>query len=674
MHPLGRYFSGFRLFGAFVSLLVAVWAIQIVFSAQSHSHRAEAHATVARALANLLWQQHGTSIVATADMAPQDLKSWPGLVELEHAITRVAQSVGDVRVRVYNSGGVLVYAGDRAQIGVNHSGLRGFVRASQREVYIDMPGGIRFAPTDGGLPEQEHFTTFVPLYTESGTSPAAVFEIHVRALASESAGIHSYFKFILMALLMLGFWVVLRAVPGGLPRRIVGVNRVGGEAGGQEYCPVNLDPVTGLLNRAGFRRRLTEALARARRSGRSLVLMHLDLDRFRLVNDSLGHDAGDEVLRAAAVRLVDAVRETDLVFRIGGDEFALLVEELERVEDVVLVADRIVTGMARPVTVAGRDVYVTASIGMAVYPKDTEDMDTLISQAGAAMARAKKEGSSTYRYFDDSMNIGAIQHLELETALQTALENRQFELYYQIKVSAGHGRVAGIEALLRWRRPGYGVVSPNDFIPNLERSGLIIPVGRWVMAAAAEQVCRWMAQGMAPLRVSVNISAVQFHAPDFVDMVREVLASTGLPPGLLELELTESVLVEQAEQAMAIMEELKACGLMLSIDDFGVGYSSLSYLKRFPVDYLKVDRSFILDLLEDRKDAAITSAIAGLARSLDIGLVAEGVESRAQAEWLIAQGYDELQGFLYSRPLPAEECARLIHEIEAANRQQAYLA
>lgn len=670
MHFLGRYFPGSRAFGAFAALLVVAWFVHVLLNIQYSSHRADAHTTVARALADSLWQQHRSLIEQALGTASQNANSALEPAALERAVAQLSRPFGDTEIRIYRPDGVLIFASDGLERGGNDSDRDGVVYAGRGEVYTVAGQGGVFGLADEGLAMANALTTFVPVFVDERSAPVAVFEVQVQLSAPTTSAAFGYVKFALLALLIGGLWLAYRAAPRGVP----GAVRTA-DASDDEACyPVYLDSVTGLMNRTGFRSRMAEAFARARRNGRPLALMHLGLNRFKLVNDSLGHDAGDDVLKVVGARLLEALRETDLVFRVGGDEFALLLEDLERSEDVVLVADRIVTAMARPFVVSGREVYVTASVGMAIYPRDSGDTDTLISQAGAAMARAKKEGASGYRYYDDSMNIGAVQHLELETALQTALEREQFQLYYQIKVSAAHGAVVGIEALLRWRRPGFGVVSPVEFIPNLERSGLIIPVGRWAMAVAAAQVHRWMAMGMAPLRVSVNISAVQFHAPGFVESVREVLASTGLPPRYLELELTETVLVERTERAMQLMDELKACGVALSIDDFGVGYSSLNYLKRFPVDYLKVDRSFVLDLLENPKDAAITKAIASLARSLGIGLVAEGVENRAQAEWLIAQGYDELQGFLYSRPIPENDCARLIRAFDAARQNRVHSA
>ena len=420
------------------------------------------------------------------------------------------------------------------------------------------------------------------------------------------------------------------------------------------------DPLTGLPNRASFHERLRDAVARAKRSGRPFGLMFIDLDRFKVINDSLGHSTGDQLLQVAARRIRAATRESDPVFRMGGDEFTVLLEGLETPEESAAVAERIVESFAVPSRVGEHELMVSPSIGLSTYPADANLPEDLVKAADTAMYRAKELGGCRFQFFAKGMNVAAMERLELETALQRALQQDQFTLYYQPKVRCTNGEIVGVEALLRWRHPSRGIVGPTEFIPFLEESGLILPVGEWVMREACRQNKRWQDEGRLAVRVSVNVSARQFRSELFTRLVRDVLQSTGLPAKYLELELTESLLVDNTAEAIRRMEELKELGVILSIDDFGTGYSSLSYLKHFPVDYLKVDRSFIADLHNNVRDDAIASSIAALARSLQLGVVAEGVEHPDQVEFLQRHGYDELQGFLFARPQPPETVEALL--------------
>jgi diguanylate cyclase (GGDEF)-like protein len=423
------------------------------------------------------------------------------------------------------------------------------------------------------------------------------------------------------------------------------------------------DGLTGLPNRTSFAEQLERAVRRARRTGWTLGVMFLDLDRFKVINDSLGHDAGDQLLRVAATRIQRCVRESDLLFRMGGDEFAVLLENVRGPEESAAVAQRILEAFAEPVHLQDHEITVTTSLGIALYPKDDSTGERLVKSADTAMYRAKELGRNRYEFFTPEMNHRVESQLMLEGALQRALKAREFVLYYQPRVSNATRQVVGVEALLRWRHPERGLVSPLEFIPLLEETGLIVPVGTWVLETACRQAREWHDRGLQ-LAMSVNISARQFRSDLLVATVAEALRSSGLPPRFLEVELTESLLVDNAENALNVMSRLKALGVMVSIDDFGTGYSSLGYLRRFPIDLLKVDRTFIQDLASNPKDAAIVDAISALAKSLGIGLVAEGVEDAHQAEFMRARYCTELQGFLFSRPLPAEELPGAIARIQ----------
>jgi diguanylate cyclase (GGDEF)-like protein len=403
-----------------------------------------------------------------------------------------------------------------------------------------------------------------------------------------------------------------------------------------------------------FNEQLEAALRRTKRSGRSTALLLLDLDGFKLVNDSLGHDAGDELLKAVADRIEFCTRESDMVFRVGGDEFTIIAERLETAESAANLAQRILNALAQPTRLGERDVVVGASIGIAIYPRDESNAEMLVKGADAAMYRAKEGGRNRFEFYTSDMNAESLARLSLQTDLKRALEHDEFVLHYQPRGSLSSGKIVGVEALLRWNRGHQELLAPDRFLDYLEASGLIIPVGEWVLREACRQNRIWQDQGLPPMRVSVNISSRQFRSGSLAPVVRSALRESGLDARLLELELTESLLVENTEEAIRILGELKAIGVSIAIDDFGSGYSSLNYLKRFPVDFLKIDRSFIRDITTNAKDAAITTNIVTLARSLGLQTVAEGVEQREQLDFLGAQGCDEVQGFLFSRPVAAE--------------------
>ncbi|MGE5791740.1 MAG: putative bifunctional diguanylate cyclase/phosphodiesterase [Bacteroidota bacterium] len=434
------------------------------------------------------------------------------------------------------------------------------------------------------------------------------------------------------------------------------------------------DPLTGLPNRASFVEHLEEAIRRAKRFGWSLGVMFLDIDRFKKVNDSLGHEAGDELLRVAAHRLKGCIREADMLFRMGGDEFTVLLEDVKGPEEAAAVAARMGEAIAEPVELRQHEVATTVSIGIALHTRDDATGERLVKSADTAMYRAKELGRNRYAFFTPEMNARVESQLALEAALQRAVRNDEFILHYQPRVSAATRRVVGVEALLRWQHPERGLVSPAEFIPLLEESGLIVPVGAKVIETACRQNRAWQNAGLPPMRLSVNISSRQFRSESLDETIRAALHGSGLAPEWLEIELTESLLVENSEQAIAVMERLKSIGVAISIDDFGTGYSSLGYLKRFPIDCLKIDRSFVKDLRTSATDAAIVDAISALAHSLGLGLVAEGVEEAGQAEFLRARYCTELQGYLFSRPVPPEEMADAVRRLAPPEQRLARTA
>lgn len=425
------------------------------------------------------------------------------------------------------------------------------------------------------------------------------------------------------------------------------------------------DPLTGLPNRPLLQDRLTQALAQADRSGLKVAVMFLDLDRFKSVNDTLGHQAGDILLRQVAGRLTQAVRAVDTVARLGGDEFVLVLTDIGGATDASLAAEKLLETLAPPINLEGQSVHISGSIGVSLYPDDARDADTLMRNADTAMYHVKSAGRNAVQFFAHEMNQTASRFFRLENQLRQAIEGRdgvgeagqpfrEFEVYYQPLVAVPENRIIGAEALLRWHSPE-GDISPAEFIPVAEEAGLILPIGRWVLAQACVQAARWRAGGYPEFTVAVNLSPRQFRQRDLVAGIRRTLEETGLDPAGLELEITESTLMDQAVATLAKLEELAAMGIRLSVDDFGTGYSSLSYLKRFPVHKLKIDQSFVRDLCVDRDNAAIVTAIIELARNLGLITLAEGVETPEQLQTLLEQGCRLCQGYHFSRPVPVSE-------------------
>lgn len=425
----------------------------------------------------------------------------------------------------------------------------------------------------------------------------------------------------------------------------------------------NFDELTGLPNRTLFRDRLHQAVTRAQREDRLVAVIFFDLDQFKKINDTLGHHAGDQLLLGVSKRLQETLRGSDTVARLGGDEFMVILENIRHVGEVTDIVTKLLQSLEKPFLLEGQEAFVGASAGITLYPFDDTGVDNLVKNADTAMFRAKEQGGNTYQYFKAEMNAKSVQRLTLDSALRQALERNEFSLHYQPRVDLNSGAIRGMEALLRWHSSHLGSIPPVQFIPLLEDTGLIMPVGYWVMKTACEQTRAWHNAGY-DLHVSVNLSIRQFRQKDLVKQFRTLWQTAGLDPARLELEITEGLLVENMDAAVSILGDLHNDGVQISIDDFGTGYSSLAYLKRLPIDTIKIDRSFVQDIAENSDDAAITAAIVALARSLRMKVTAEGIETQAQLDYLKSLGCDEAQGFYFSKPLP-------VPEFEAFIKQQA---
>jgi diguanylate cyclase (GGDEF)-like protein len=429
------------------------------------------------------------------------------------------------------------------------------------------------------------------------------------------------------------------------------------------------DPLTGLANRRLFKNRLAKAVKSVQRADSSIALLFLDLDQFKRINDTLGHDIGDALLKEIARRLDNNVRENDTVSRIGGDEFTILLIDVNNTNDVRIVAEKILLSLARPFMLNGQEIISTVSIGITMTPEDSIEPNTLMKNADLAMYRAKELGRNNFQFFSEDMNTAILHNLEIEKELHIAIKRNQFILMYQPKICIADNTITGVETLVRWRHPEKGLIPPDSFIPIAEETGQIIKIGAWVLEHSCHEMGALIREGLMPKnsKVAVNLSAKQFSDPHLLQTVLDILIQSKIDPLNLELEITESIIMDDVEAAISIMEAIKSKGINLAIDDFGTGYSSLAYLKRFPIDVLKVDRSFVSDIPEDKTDMAITSAVIAMAHKLGMKVVAEGIETQEQLDFLKENNCDDGQGYLLSRPLTLPQ----LHHFLVSNYKQA---
>src|SRR5262245_16468176 len=434
------------------------------------------------------------------------------------------------------------------------------------------------------------------------------------------------------------------------------------------------DALTGLPNRRLLHERLTQSIALARRRETPLAVLFLDLDRFKNVNDSLGHEVGDKLLQSVAKRLSASVRESDTVSRQGGDEFVWLLREIAHGSGAALAAQKMIAALAEPHTIGNQDLHVSASIGVSLYPEDGRDAETLLKNADTAMYHAKDRGPNSFQFFKPDMNARAVERQRIEADLRRALTRQEFVLHYQPKMNLVTGQMTGAEALIRWVHPDRGMIRPMQFVPIAEDCGFIVPIGRWVLGEACSQARSWIDAGLPPTAVSVNISALEFRDKDFLEHVCGVLTSNRLEPRFLMLELTESVLMQHAKSSALVLKALKDIGVQIAIDDFGTGYSSLSYLRQFPIDVLKIDQSFVHEISANPGRTPIVSAVISMGKGLNHRVIAEGVETRSQLAFLQASGCGEGQGYYFSQPVAADEFARLLETGLPAELQERGIA
>lgn len=672
MFKLNRYFSLASLIGISIAVIIlSVFFRQLALQTLME-HQTRANTDLTRSFANAVWSPFDKYVRQSLSLSTEALRQHPELKKLQQITRQQMQGTNIVKVKVYNLNGVTVFSTDPKQIGKDKSQNPGFLQAKAGAVASEITFRNEFYAFENVIVDRNLIASYIPI-RQQDKPVVAVFEVYSDVTPLVENMKMSQYKIILgvllaMAVLYVFLYLIVRRADSILNRQYKERKESEDKIRYQAYH----DALTGLPNRDAFSERISEAIKRANRHNKKGALMLLNLDRFKLINASLGHDAGDNLLQVTAKRIQSCMREIDMVFRLSGDEFVIILEDLKQGECASYIARRVLEAMAEPVILNNVETIINISIGITAYPKTDAGVTVLLKEADAALYRAKEVGDNHYEFYVQEMNTAASERLSLETELQIALQKEQFVLYYQTKVDASTTKIIGAEALIRWEHPEKGLIPPDRFISLLETMGLINDVGAWVLMEACQQAQMWINDGIPPMRMSVNVSARQFRNQNLVETVSTALSVSGLDPKYLELELTESMFVENTEHAIQLMHQLKGLGVSLSIDDFGSGYSSLSYLKLFPVDYLKIDRSFIKDLTSNSKDAAIITAIIALAKSLNLRLIGEGVENEEQKDFLRDSGCDELQGYLFSKPVSSDQLGKSMLSINniSLNKEQ----
>lgn len=653
-------------------VLLTMILVTVVFSYFYHlfaresliNARQQVNLALAKSYANSIWPSHMGFVSGAARLEPEELKSSVETRNIHRDLRLLLRGIDVLNVSLLDLNGLVVYSTDGQQTGNFHADDDRFISARDGRMQSTFAFHDTYQAGRSEMAERYIVTSYVPIriLDEAPVEGVIAIDSDITSLMNEfhTRQIHTIGWLVFLMSLMYALIVIFT----NRTERLLRAQQIQREKDVEQmrYLAYH-DSLTGFYNRISFNEHVEKAVHRAKRAKWTVAVMFLDLDRFKLINDSLGHDAGDQLLCITSQRIYSVIRECDILFRMGGDEFTIILEDVKIPEQGAEIARRILDVISQPIQLKDEEFTISASAGMAVYPRDGESAEILVKNADTAMYRAKELGRNCFSFFSPEMNERFENQLKMETALQRAIANTEFHLQYQPRICARTQRVIGVEALLRWIHPEWGLVPPARFIPQLEESGLIVPVGSWVIREACRQNKAWQERGLSPVRVSVNISSKQFRNESLINTVRQALSESGLDPRYLELELTESLLVDNTENAISIMDALKDLGVALSIDDFGTGYSSLSYLKRFPIDCLKIDQSFVADLASNTKDAMIVEAVSALARSLGIGLVAEGVENIDQVQLLQELRCTEMQGYFYSRPLEPDHLGDIIAQL-----------
>ena len=652
---LGHHFAWRSLLGFCVAALTLLWLHVMLSSKALVRHEGQANAALTQVFANTVWARHRAFVLEARSLDTAALLADARYARLDQDVRASMRGLPVLALKIFSPQGRVIFSTDRRQVGDQKHQNPGLASALQGQTYSELDFRQHFDAIDGALKDRDLIASYVPARVGGGDgqAPDAVFEVYSdvtqQVQYQRELGWQLAFAVILVCLGLYGFLsIVVRRAD-----RLLAVHERERELReGTLRQMAHRDPLTGLPNRAGFRQGLAQTLAQLSPDGPPAAVLFIDLDRFKAINDRLGHKVGDAVLKQAAAALGAGLRDRDQLCRLGGDEFVAILPRVASPDHALAVASRLVRAVSAPMTIGEHRLQIGASIGLAMAPLDGQDVDTLARHADLAMYAAKRSGGDSAVPYHQLMNDEARLQLELENDLYAALRDEAFELFYQPRVDSRSLRIVGVEALLRWRHPVRGLVLPGQFIATLERLPLMKTVGDWVLRTAIEQLAAWSAEGLPPLRMSINVSAAQLTDETFVEHLQACLARCRVGPQSIELELTESMLVDPALEAGRNIERLHACQVRLAVDDFGVGYSSLNQLRQLQIDVLKIDRTFCAGVIENEKDRALTRAIQDMAQALHLSVVAEGIETEAQAAYFQALGCAELQGYLFARPEP----------------------
>ncbi len=653
---LTRAYSLVSLVGILIVAVVMAFFYRAVAVDALMRVQDESNADLTRAFADSIWNKHAAFIERASTLPPDQLALQPEIAVLREDLKQRMRGMRVMKIKIYDRSGLTVFSTEVTQIGEQKGDNPGFQGALQGKVVSKIVFRDKFNAFDQIIEDRDLLSSYLPVHYGQDDQIVGVFELYTDITTLLGEVRQTEYKIMaLVAGLMLGLYLFLliyvRRADGIIKQHEKEEREIQQER--IRYLAQH-DQLTGLPNRILLLNLLDQAVQRARLTRRPLAVLYLDIDRFKLINDNLGHEAGNQILLEIISRIGWVVGERNIIGRIGGDELVLVQENLPT-QTVDNLAGRIINKLSEPLLIGDVEVTVTVSIGITLFPDDNHNAEHLLKNAEAAMLRAKEQGRNRYAFFTEELNAHAIERFELEHGLHRALINQQFELHYQPRLDANTGQVLGAEALLRWRREDDSITMPALFIPILEEMGLIVPVGAWVLREACRQCKAWQDLGYPQLRISVNLSMRQFRAESLLTDIRSALLESGLVASSLELELTESMLAEDAASTAKILHDLKDIGVQLSIDDFGTGYSSLSYLMHFPIDCLKIDRAFVHDAIANADHANLTRTIVAMAKSLKLKTVAEGVETQAHRDFLVSLACDELQGYFFSRPVAATD-------------------
>lgn len=658
-----RYFTILSLTSIVLTSLLLGSLFQYI-AVQNLEHNEENHnIAIARLLSGSTWPEFQGFLKTASQLTADEIRKHPRTLELDQSLQQQVSGTSVLKIKIFSLDGYTVFSTDFSQIGSSKKGHTAYESAAKGRVVSKLSFRDKFYARSELIENLNVLSSYIPIRQQDDERIQGVFEVYqdVTSLVHEIKQTQYQIIFWVSGILALLF-LVLFVVVRHADKIILRYNKEQKQQVDSMKHVAYHDGLTGLPNRNLFMDRLEHSMAQTERSDTLLALVFIDLDRFKQVNDNLGHDAGDQLLCQAAERMKKCIREMDTVSRLSGDEFTIILGNLNSVERIHQVSERIIHSLNAPFHLGGHDVIITCSMGVAIYPFWDDDPEDLIKKADAAMYYSKTHGRNAYNFFSADMLQKSGERFRFEIDLLHALEKDQYVLHFQPKVDINTWTMQSMEALLRWQHPDEGLVPPDKFIPILEETGMISKVGDWVLRQSCSINRKWQDAGLPPLKIAVNVSAQQFRQQDFSDTVRYALVDTGLEPRWLELELTESCIIEDIEESVEILGELRGLGVGISIDDFGTGYSSLSYLCKLPIDTLKIDQSFVFNLLEKPENKSIVTAIISFAHSLRLDVIAEGVETAQQLAFLTAMRCTAVQGYLLSKPLTQQEFEKLYRE------------